>query len=494
MKLRLLVPIVASVLVLAWVLVAGSSVPTTADAWHGGRCNGERCLPIVYVHGGSGSAAQYEGPAQRWASNNYPNVVRALDRVDASIQPYNEQMDDFFDAVMAETGDDQIFVLSHSYGSLLMKDYLNSSPERSAKVAKFISLDSSSAGENPECPGNPEPVDCIGIYRDDNPNYMGPITYRLPLHGHTQCVTSAESFAIQYEYFTGREPKTTLVVPEFPLLVTVAGRAVYFPANTPVDGSTLQIWEVDGDTGARKYSFPKAVIDIGPTGEFGPVRVNGNKHYEFTLYRPDVDFLTHYYFQPFLRDDHLIRLLATPADSPVLTYTPTGPDHAALVVLRYFEWWADQGDMNDTLWVTTTSPAWDDDPVNPTPPTLNVLSNPLVAPSAGWKLGIHAHDIGPYPSPLPFPDPPDKVSTLGLIKLFNLMPFQTGVDIWMPTTEPPDGTITFMNEPRGDTTLTQTINIPNWASEDHRVLVQFNTYFQDINSWWEYILYRLFGD
>jgi pimeloyl-ACP methyl ester carboxylesterase len=464
--------VVAAVLVLAGVLVAGSSVPTTADASNGGLCNGERCLPIVYVHGGSGSAAQYDVQAQRFASNDYPNVVRALDRVDAGPQPVDEQMDDFFDAVMAETGDDQIYVLAHSYGALLMKDYLNSSPERSAKVAKFVSLDSSSAGENPECPGNPEPVDCIGIYRLENPNYMGPITYRLALHGHTQSVTSAESFAIQYEYFTGREPKTTLVLPEPPGQVEIGGRVVYFPANTPVEGSTLQIWEVDGDTGARIAAVPKQVIEIGPTGNFGPIKVNGMKNYEFTLYRTDVDFITHYYFQPSIRDNYLIRLLATPADSPVLTYTPMGPDHAALVVLRYFEWWSDQGAMNDTLWVTTKSPAWDDDPVNPTPPTLNILSNSLVAPRSAFTIGIHAHDANE-----------DEVSTLQRVFPFYLMSFQTGVDIWMPTTEPPDGTITLTNEPRGDTTLPQTINIPNWASEGHRVLVEFNSYFQDINSW-----------
>ncbi len=481
MNLRASRSIAVFVLVLFGVFVAGASLPTTAAAE-------EKLLPIVFVHGGSGSAAQYEHQAMRWASNNYPNVVRALDRFDESIQPYNEQMDDFFDAVMAETGDDQIFVLSHSFGSLLMKDYLNSSPERSAKVAKFISLDSSSAGENPECPGNPEPVDCIGIYRQENPNYMGPITYRLPLHGHTQCVTSAESFAIQYEYLTGKEPETTLVLPEPPGLVDISGRVVLFPANTVPEDATLEIWEVHGNSGVRKDTEPMAVIEIGEDGNFGPVNVNGMKHYEFSLYRAESGLTVHYYFQPFIRDDHLIRLLVTPPDSPILTYTPRGPDHAAVVIIRYFEWWNDQETGNDTLWVTTTSPAWDDDPVNPTPPTLNILSNPLVAPRSGNRLGIHAHDIGPYPSPLPFPGPPDKVSTLGLIRLFAYMPFQTGVDIWMPTTEPPDGTITFVNEPRGDTTLPQTINVPNWASEDHRVLVHFNTYFQDINSWPECVM------
>jgi len=285
-------------------------------------------------------------------------------------------------------------------------------------------------------------------------------------------VTSVESFAIQYEYVTGEEPATTLVLPEPPGEVEISGRAVYFPDNIGVDGATLQIWEVFGDTGARKDDSPMAVINIGPHGDFGPVVVNGMKHYEFTLIRTDVDFITHTYFQPFIRDDHLIRLLATPADSIVLKVTPRNPDSASLVVLRYFEWYSDQGANNDTLWVTTKSPAWDNDPVNPTPPTLNILSNPGVAARAGFRLGIHAHDVGA-----------DKVSTLAPNPWFLTQPFQTAVDIWMPATEPPDGTITFTNEPRGDTTLPQTINIPNWASAGHRVLVQFNTYFQDINSW-----------
>jgi hypothetical protein len=286
-------------------------------------------------------------------------------------------------------------------------------------------------------------------------------------------VTSAESFAIQYEYLTGEEPRTTLVLPEPPGQVDISGRVVLFPANLGLE-STLQIWEVDGDTGARIASVPKMAIEVDSSGEWGPVHVNGKKHYEFTVYRNDIDIITHYYFQPFLRDNHLIRLLASPADSAVWDYTAMGPDHAALVILRYFEWWNDQETGNDTLWVTSTSLARDDDPMSPTPPTLNILSDPLVAPRSDNKLGINTHDAGM-----------DKVSTLTRIFPFYLMDFQTSADIWMPATEPPDGTITLVNEPRGDTTLPQTISIPNWASEGHRVLVQFNTYFQEINSWHE---------
>ena len=375
---------------------------------------------------------------------------------------------------MAETGDTQIIAVGHSAGTAILKNYLNDSPERSARIAKFIALDSASGGMNPECPGNPAPVDCIGIYRDDNPAYMGPNTYKLPLHGHTQCVTSVESFALQYEYVTGDEPETTLVLPEPPGQVEISGRLVYFPANIGLGDATIELWEVNPRTGARNYAEPDAVFTTDASGDFGPVQVNGQKSYEFVAFRPDIEIITHYYFQRFLRDDHLIRLLASPADSSTWQYTAMGPDHVALVILRYFEWWNDQENGNDTLWVTSTSAAWDDDPINPTPGPLNLLSDPLVAPRSGNKLGIHTHDKGA-----------DKVSTLTRIFPFYLAPFQTSADIWMPATEPPDGTITFTSAPRGDTSLPQTIAIQNWASEDHRVLVQFNTYFQDINSWGE---------
>jgi triacylglycerol esterase/lipase EstA (alpha/beta hydrolase family) len=59
----------------------------------------------VYVHGGAGSGAQYETQAMRFASNSYPNVVRAIDRTSSTSATLNPMLDAFFDAVMAETGD-----------------------------------------------------------------------------------------------------------------------------------------------------------------------------------------------------------------------------------------------------------------------------------------------------------------------------------------------------------------------------------------------------
>jgi hypothetical protein len=471
MKIRQFSIIAIFVLALAGLFVAGSAVPTTAVACH----DDEPLLPIVFVHGGAGSGAQYEAQAMRFASNGYPNLVTGLDRFSSLIQPVYEQMDDFFDAVMAKTGASQIYVAAHSAGTSAMVGYLNSSPERSARVAKYINID---GAKGVNCPGNPGPVNCMNISQSGS---LGPINVNFPQFQHTQCVTAAESFVEQYKFFTGKEPRTTLVLPEPPGQVKIGGRVILFPANTAAEGAILQLWEINGDTGHRKGFHPKKVMQIGADGNFGPIHVNGKKHYEFTLYRTDVDYITHYYFQPFIRDNLLVRLLVSPVDSALVANTPKGPDHTSFINLRYFDYLTGAASENDTLWVTTTSPFWAGHPDYP--PTLNILSQPNIAPRTN-RLGIHVGDAGPdLTKPT---NTPDKVSTLNLIPYFYTQAFQTAVDIWMPATDPPDGTITLTNLPGKYPTLPQTMNIPNWASEGHRVLVMPNAYFQDINSWDDY--------
>ena len=78
---------------------------------------------------------------------------------------------------------------------------------------------------------------------------------------------------------------------------------------------------------------------------------------------------------------------------------------------------------------------------------------------------------------------PSRLRAGKIMVIFMLLPFQTGVDIWIPATEPPDGTISFTNVPGKFPMFPESINIANWQSEDHRVLVHFNAYFQGINSW-----------
>ena len=226
------------------VSTAGTATPAVAD--------GLDALPIVFVHGFSGSAAQYETQALRFASNHYPNIVTGIDRISAAPSVIYPILDEFFDAVMAKTGYDQIYAVGHSQGTAVMYGYLSSSPERAARVAKYIGIDGLAAAT---CPGG---VECMGVWARGNPaRVLGPRNVQFADQGHTQSVGSAESFAAQYEFFTGTAPDTTEITKE-PGHIHISGRALNFPANTGIAGSVLDVYEVRAQDGTRLRRGPHA--------------------------------------------------------------------------------------------------------------------------------------------------------------------------------------------------------------------------------------------
>jgi pimeloyl-ACP methyl ester carboxylesterase len=428
-------------------------------------------LPIVFVHGGAGSGAQYSSVARRFAGNGYaPDLIRTFEydsSSPAAIAAAPARLDSLIDELRAQYGVERVNLVGHSLGTFVSNNYL-AAPERAAKIAHYVGVDGAS---NPTCGASDPGLACMGIFRGTTGDVGGNNVYFDGSQSHVEAATSPESFAAQYGFFTGHDPETTLILPEPPGQVEIAGRAVDFPMNAGLDGATLRIWRVDPATGARVSSRPVATIAIGPSGDWGPVRVNGQKSYEFELHRPDSDAEQNIYYQPFIRDDYWVRLLSSSPTSGIVTNTTTGPNHAAAVVLRYREWWTTHPSGNeDTLQIATTSPTLGNQPI--VNALQNVISNGLTVGTS--PVGIHIHD---YLA--------DQVSSLGLIPFFVTQPFQTGVDVYMPATAPPDGTITFANAPRGDTSRMQVLNTPNWASDVHRITVQFNDYVQDINTWGE---------
>lgn len=87
-------------------------------------------------------------------------------------------------------------------------------------------------------------------------------------------------------------------------------------------------------------------------------------------------------------------------------------------------------------------------------------------------IALHVHDDVETP----------KESTLGELPAFAsnplLRPFQGSVDLFMPAADPPDGTITVKNIPRGDGKKPQVINFPNWSSDKHFINLMFSDFAQ----------------
>ena len=211
-------------------------------------------VPIVFVHGSAGSAAQYQTQAKRFASNGYPaDAVRAYE-YDSSFATNTlaqviAGLDVFVDGLRTEYGVDRVYLVGHSLGTTVSNSYL-SVATRAAKVAKYIGIDGAS---NTSTCLTTAGLTCRGIWQGTNvTGNVGNDNVRLSPQTHVQVATSAESFAAQYEFFTGAPPATTLVLPEPPGRVRISGRAVLFPQNAGPAEATLEIWEVE-----RRHRSPQ---------------------------------------------------------------------------------------------------------------------------------------------------------------------------------------------------------------------------------------------
>ncbi|MCO5786342.1 alpha/beta hydrolase [Pseudomonas sp. G11-1] len=418
----------------------------------------DRILPVIFVHGTAGSASQYQTQAMRFASNGYPeDHVVAYEYSTAGAVEINRaltgglsgDLDGFVDNVLAEFGADQVYLACHSLGTAVCGYYV-ANPDREAKVAGYVAIDGAT-GES--CPGD---SNCMGLFVDET-RRLGEVNAYVPDETHVQAATSEASFAAQFEFFTGVEPVRTEILPQRDE-VEIAGRAVYFPANTGAAGTTLQVWEIDPDTGERLEAAPLDTFSITANGNWGPVTLDPTAYYEFQLLRPGRSE-HHFYRQPLIRNSALVRLNTSQAGSVIEENTNASDDHASLVISRDMEWWGDRGTDNDLLEISTTSLLWGDQPA------VNIID-----PAIGSRnIGIHVHDDEATPA----------VTTGDPLPYFPEQPFQWGVDVYMPASTPADGVISVVSTPRGDTDNKQTLNVPNLPSSQHRISLTFNDYVQD---------------
>lgn len=455
---RTTIGVLSSMLLAGCLSGSGSSSSSSAGGPAMPDIDEARVLPLIFVHGVAGSASQYQTQAMRFASNGYPDdhilafeystageaVVFA-----AATGEQTPALDAFIDQVMEELDADQVYLACHSLGTYVCGHYLGA-PEREAKVAAYVAIDGRT-GE--DCPGN---SNCMGVFVNEG-WALGPRNVHFPDQAHVQVATSEASFAAQFEFLLGVEPERVVILPQRGD-VKISGRAVYFPANAGASGNQLEIWEVDADTGQRLEGEPVASFDIDSDGEWGPAELDPQKHYEFLLLRPGrADH--HFYRQRLIRDSHLVRLNTSLAGSDIELNTNTSDDHASLVISRDMEWWADRGANTDILEISTTSPSAGDQAA------VNIMDSAM----GNGNIGIHVHDDDV--SPL--------LTTGDPLLYFADQLFQWGVDVYMPASTPPDGVISIVSSPRGDTENQQVLNVPNWASSGHRISLTFNDYVQD---------------
>jgi pimeloyl-ACP methyl ester carboxylesterase len=428
MRARLLLAVVAALLVAA----------PAAEA------HGSRLTPMIFVHGGAGSGAQFGSQGQRFTSNGYPSsYIRVLEydstTATATMPQIHARLDALVQQLKQDTGKAQVDILGHSLGTTVMHGYL-ADPARAANVRRYVNID----GRTAAAPPGGVPTLALWAGRGTpGREIVGATNVTIPNQTHVEVATSVQSFVETFKFFTGRAPGHNIVREKW---ITLSGRAQLFPENVGVGDRTLQIWELRRWSGQRKRVV--ATIDVADDGSWGPVRgLRSGRRYEFALLLPG-STVHHLYFEPFARSDHLVRLLTSQPGGGVNLVIERSPRHSAVTIVRYKELWGDQGAESDVLAVNGT----------------NVV-NAATAPIAKRVIGMFAFDVGS-----------DGVSntTVPHPVLFSL-PFLSGVDLFMPAATPPSGKVTVALRSRG-TGRTRRVTFPNFASSTDSVSVGLNDF------------------
>ena len=407
-------------------------------------------LPIIFVHGGSGSGAQFESQAMRFTSNGYPqDYIRVLEYDSSAIATIMPQVLASLDAAIADaqadTGKPQVVLMGHSLGTTVSHTFL-ATPERAANVAKYVNIDGRTAAAPPG--GVPTLALWAGaVNRPTPPEIVGATNVTIPDQEHVEVATSEEAFFEMFHFIHGKAPFSTRILPE--LRPRISGRVANFPQNTGLDGATLEVWWVNGGTGERIGTTPRETFAIGPDGDFGPFKAWHGLNYEFAVLR-EGEVSINYFYEPFIRSDHLVRLNVAGGLAP---FIPVSDESTALTIVRFREFWGDRGAQNDVLSVDGT------DVIN----AFTGVSGVVGAASVSvFLFDVGSDETSNVPAPVPAP--------------FSFLGFLTAQDLFIPA-DPP-GTITVETVPRGVSDDARTINVPNLRSTEARVVVQLNDFEQ----------------
>lgn len=281
-------------------------------------------------------------------------------------------------------------------------------------------------------------------YNPETSVVVGALNVVIDNQTHVQVCTSAESFFEMYKFFTGAEPQTTKVVPKNWGLIEIAGRACLFPENVGVDGSRLEVYKVSHRTGKRLSKHPRAVFNIGEDGNFGPFFARAGEQFEFVIIRAGQDH--HFYKESFLRSDYFVRLNTSRVGEGIGAGMDTHSDQVNLIISRDKEFWGERPLEKDILAINGVD-------------VINEVTGEFVnRTNVVYVFDQNADGESYIDEPVGF---------------LHSVPFMTGVDLFVPT-----DMVRITAIPREGKGKMQNINIPGWASDYHRVSVQFNDFIQ----------------
>ena len=411
----------------------------------GGKGPTKRANPMIFVHGGFGSGAQFESQALRFASNGYsPKWVRVLDYDSGFGVESQERVHERLDALVADakrdTGRRKVDLLGHSLGTRVLQAYL-SSPARAANVARYVNIDGFARQR--------------AARRRAHPRRVGGRRHSRPLDPRREERDDPEPDA-RAGGDVGRVLRPLLQVLHR-ATSEVGHQAPARPHHPRREGGVVPAERRGRGKEARHLrgrraraahaARPVATPRHPPRRSWGPVRrLKSGRRYEFALSR--TTGVHHIYSEPFLRSDYLVRLLTSEPGAGADALAERGPRHGSAVSSDTRSSGATRAAENDVLRINGT----------------NVI-NAGTAPVSKRAIAVFTFDRGS--------DGRSDVSSA--IPLFAGLPFLTGVDVFMPASSPTTGTVRARLRSRGRGPA-RDVSFPNFPSSTDRVSVQFHDY------------------
>lgn len=311
--------------------------------------------PIVFVHGNGDSSALWITTIWRFESNGWPrDRLFALDLVpptardnDAVAQANRsgttearEQLAATVDRILARTKAPKVALVANSRGANIVRNYLKNGGG-AAKVGWALlgggvnhGVFSTPGGANSEFNGASgfmtqlnegaevvPGVKYLTIQSDKLDKYAQPAAgkgYESPaLQGatnvvldgvdHRETAFSARAFSEMYRFLTGKTGTTDIAPESAPQLTGyVGGYEDRAATNRGVAGVTVTIYEVAGDSGARKGP-PVLTTITGADGVWGPLSAVPTAFYEFVAAAPGLP-VRHVFRSPFPRSSAYVGL------------------------------------------------------------------------------------------------------------------------------------------------------------------------------------------
>lgn len=424
--------------------------------------------PVLFIHGGAGSAAQFESQAQRFMANGYPADHIAVFEYNSSLnvedeaETRNAQINAIIDTLLAASGAKKVNLLGHSMGTQVSFNFL-SDPDNAARVAHYVSIDGRACDAPP---GGVPTLALWGQYVDREITGAAENVYPDPANpiGHIESCTAAQSFERMYEFFNGEAPEISDIPIAEGDTVSIAGKVAYFPANTGALG-ILEIYKLNADT-AQRDGAALATLAIDAQGHFGPLEVEKGQYYEFA-FEHAAGGKHYFYREPFMADNYFLRFNTSVPGAGIGENLSKTANHTSILVTRDKEMWGDQGASNDQLEI---------DGQDVLDSQAGVTGAALLKRLSGLFLMDWGTDKTAFSSPKNPANPPDQLTDLSapIGGYFALLPFMSAFDVYIPAN--PARAVTLKLTPRGGKGFAQVIKVPAWQSDTVRVSVHFRDF------------------